>query len=1080
MTRPQRGGCWVANLALVSACLAMVGACPWSARAQGAADATGSAASGANTALSDAEQEAGPEPRSDEAADTPTEGDEDSYMPVPLSASQQMFFDARTTGFTRDGKQQVFRGDVVAIGSGAIITADEILMDQGSQRLVASGHVILLTESQVFTGSSVEFNLDSGDFKMVEARMVSNDAAEARSISRKILGFTAEEMEFEQKRTVRLGQIEAAKSGLRDQFRRERKSGENPSDQLVDQYALLLERESLTKGQENPIFAGMVASRRKVYQSRRQYWERGRRQARASGMAMRTTAYFRLEGKSLVRQNDNDYSAEDAVWSPCYCEEDETPAWGFRARSVKAQVGGYADMQHPVLEIKGIPVLYLPYLKLPIKSERQSGFLMPVFVQESRSGSIYSQPVYFVLGENKDATITTDLSENRGTKAGVEYRHKLRRFSGWTLKLESIRDRIWLNDRAVRADIVAAQTQSCDELPIDEQSACVEANQRLSDRLGVPNNTWRGSQTWRGMSFLANRWSLVSHGQLYSDHRYVEELLLPDAFKDTFEIGHRATYFSTAKAQVHADYSDFYAGVSTKYADNVTMDHRFGGYQLPAVFGLQSRLFSLLPDSWGTAVYGSARADHFQIKRVAESPEVAGLEANVRDLDLGNGAWQRARLDLTSPVVTEGVVKVDVFANGEARRVEHAALSQPESRLLSSQLGLTLNLPIDGEMPLPRLFQTKAESADMEEQRHLHHIMNWALTFSVRPSVQRRGPYAQLLTTDVDQDGILEESGPFTYFVSDRAEVVSGDRLEDAVSDEQIMRPHQRLTLSTGHRWQSFSRGWLIQPSVPRPSTESAKLQERETLLERARRELLYSLDQPVTSLDDLVTDTSKGPVWHVNRFALQSYDPQEHVNLSAAISYDFLLADERTKQEAAGIPEGMRVKPWSDPTVKMGITAAGFYLNGVGSYDLYATRWTSNDFGLSLPTFLQTTVGLSYEIDNRAVAQVDGSSIYRRTIERAIRIGTSIIPNFRLDLDLRDRLQEAGDPTYQSRFNVRYMSPSRCWQLDFVRTKAFGLDERQARYLLQLTVLFMGQARALPDMHRPFIRRIPGDREEI
>ncbi len=68
----------------------------------------------------------------------------------PMGA--QMFFDARKMGFTRDGKQQVFEGEFIAIGAGALIAADKVTLDREKSILDATGHIIVLSDSQVFTG----------------------------------------------------------------------------------------------------------------------------------------------------------------------------------------------------------------------------------------------------------------------------------------------------------------------------------------------------------------------------------------------------------------------------------------------------------------------------------------------------------------------------------------------------------------------------------------------------------------------------------------------------------------------------------------------------------------------------------------------------------------------------------------------------------------------------------------------------------------------------------------------------------------------------------------------------------------
>src|SRR5690606_31462220 len=92
----------------------------------------------------------------------------------------------------------------------------------------------------------------------------------------------------------------------------------------------------------------------------------------------------------------------------------------------------------------------LPYFKVPLKEKRQSGLLMPTFGWRKDSGNIYSQPIYFTNSEQFDTTLTTELFEKRGTKVGVEMRYQPKQYSGLELKVEGIRDYLWLEGRRNR------------------------------------------------------------------------------------------------------------------------------------------------------------------------------------------------------------------------------------------------------------------------------------------------------------------------------------------------------------------------------------------------------------------------------------------------------------------------------------------------------------------------------------------------------------------------------------------------------------------------------------------------------
>jgi hypothetical protein len=220
----------------------------------------------------------------------------------------QLFFDARTTGFTRNGKQQVFDGDVIAIGAKSIVTADKVIVDQEARLFVAEGHVVIVTADQILTGDKIEFLLDSGDFRILGARMIVNDKTKADRIAKDVLGFSAQELTFEAERKSRLQEVAHRKERLRQNVRRKVKLGQDASANEIQEFSRYLEQEELISGQENPAFAHMTEIRRTTLRKRRDFWEHSKVADRVQGDAARQ-AYFRLEGDELTRKNGNDFNA---------------------------------------------------------------------------------------------------------------------------------------------------------------------------------------------------------------------------------------------------------------------------------------------------------------------------------------------------------------------------------------------------------------------------------------------------------------------------------------------------------------------------------------------------------------------------------------------------------------------------------------------------------------------------------------------------------------------------------------------------------------------------------------------------
>ena len=91
---------------------------------------------------------------------------------------------------------------------------------------------------------------------------------------------------------------------------------------------------------------------------------------------LKANLLFKVKWKSHREKQRVRLYAYEATWTPCNKAKDEEPALGFRADRIKAQEEGYVDLSHPVLIVKGIPILYILFLRVPFKSKRQSGFLI--------------------------------------------------------------------------------------------------------------------------------------------------------------------------------------------------------------------------------------------------------------------------------------------------------------------------------------------------------------------------------------------------------------------------------------------------------------------------------------------------------------------------------------------------------------------------------------------------------------------------------------------------------------------------------------------------------------------------------
>lgn len=128
---------------------------------------------------------------------------------------------------------------------------------------------------------------------------------------------------------------------------------------------------------------------------------------------------FRISGALIEKKDDRSYFSPDATFTTCIAP---LPAWCVKGRSVDVLEGDRLTAFHGTIRIKGLPVLYVPYLWAPIITERRTGFLLPSFRYSDRRGLGVSIPFFWAVSGNRDATIVLTPYSRSGSGRGVEYR----------------------------------------------------------------------------------------------------------------------------------------------------------------------------------------------------------------------------------------------------------------------------------------------------------------------------------------------------------------------------------------------------------------------------------------------------------------------------------------------------------------------------------------------------------------------------------------------------------------------------------------------------------------------------------
>lgn len=152
---------------------------------------------------------------------------------------------------------------------------------------------------------------------------------------------------------------------------------------------------------------------------------------------------IRFQGDLIEKQNDNEFYVDHADYTTC---SNCPSTWSFQGSRIKAELGGYAYIKNSFLKVGGVPVFWLPYLVVPLKSERQSGLLTPEIGYIRNRHLVVTQSLFWAISRSQDATFTFKNYEVGGLKPLVEHRYVLSPDSKGITKLAYFNDKVFTSE----------------------------------------------------------------------------------------------------------------------------------------------------------------------------------------------------------------------------------------------------------------------------------------------------------------------------------------------------------------------------------------------------------------------------------------------------------------------------------------------------------------------------------------------------------------------------------------------------------------------------------------------------------
>lgn len=121
-----------------------------------------------------------------------------------------------------------------------------------------------------------------------------------------------------------------------------------------------------------------------------------------------------FEGANQIRLTNGTYST---------CAPGRTD-WYAKANDLKLDYDReVAEGKEGTVYFMDTPILYSPWLSFSLNNQRKSGFLLPSMGTSSDNGFEYTQPYYWNIAPNMDATISPRLMTKRGVQFSNEFRY---------------------------------------------------------------------------------------------------------------------------------------------------------------------------------------------------------------------------------------------------------------------------------------------------------------------------------------------------------------------------------------------------------------------------------------------------------------------------------------------------------------------------------------------------------------------------------------------------------------------------------------------------------------------------------
>lgn len=134
-----------------------------------------------------------------------------------------------------------------------------------------------------------------------------------------------------------------------------------------------------------------------------------------------STDRYSLAGEEISRLGDRRFKTKNGDYTTCL---DCATSWTLHGGDVDMEFGNYGYLTDVITKVKDTPVFWVPYMVIPLKTDRQTGFLFPRL--GLNQGFTFMLPFFWAINRSADMTVALGHWGGQGTRYEWEGRYQLK------------------------------------------------------------------------------------------------------------------------------------------------------------------------------------------------------------------------------------------------------------------------------------------------------------------------------------------------------------------------------------------------------------------------------------------------------------------------------------------------------------------------------------------------------------------------------------------------------------------------------------------------------------------------------